>query len=229
MYGQDTIDGLWVTQGIFITRCSFLAPSKHVPGDHSLVWMDVNYELTFRHIPILPQTFQARCLQLYDTKTTRWYMDQYKHLLYAQGLPDCLNQLCQTISEGQPLTAQQAAEADAVDALCTQAMLTAARKCCKLKMGCVSFSPMMGRPKQCIVFWMLALKHHKGGRVSSNLWRQKKLHAGITEHVRHLSLQDITTRLHQACQEYRLAKQQHVSLCKNFLKSLVTKDSTRLL
>ena len=68
VYRQDTIDGLWVTQGISVTQCGFLATGKQVPGDHSLVWMDVPYELTFCHIPILPQTFQARRLRLYNTK-----------------------------------------------------------------------------------------------------------------------------------------------------------------
>ena len=73
MYGQYPIDGLWVTHGITVTRCGYLAPGDNVPGDHSLVWMDVTYDSTLHHSPVLPQTFKARQLWLYNTKTTRRY------------------------------------------------------------------------------------------------------------------------------------------------------------
>ena len=134
-----------------------------------------------------------------------------------------------SISAGSPLTAEQAAEANAIDAPRTQAMLTVERQYCKLRMGRVSFSPMTELPKRRIVFWTLTIKRRKGGRVSSNLWRRKKSQAGITEPIGCLSLHELSTWLHQARQEYRGAKQSHVTSRENFLQSLGTKDSQRLL
>ena len=59
MYGQDVIDGLWATIGVTVSCCGYLAPGEQVPGDHSLLWMEVTYESMLRHFPILPFTFQA--------------------------------------------------------------------------------------------------------------------------------------------------------------------------
>ena len=68
MYGQEVIDGLWATTGVMVSCCGYLALGERVPGDHSLLWMDVTYESTLKQLPILPLTFQAQCLRLYDPK-----------------------------------------------------------------------------------------------------------------------------------------------------------------
>ena len=160
MYGQEVINGLWATTGIKVTWCGYLAPGKLVPGNHSLLWMDVTYESTLQHqhLPILPQTFQARHLRLYDSKTVKRYLNKYRSLICQVGLPSRLGNFCQSISVGVPLTPAQAIEADAIDALRTAAMLTAECHCRKLKMGRVSFSPAMELPKCHLIFWSLAIK-----------------------------------------------------------------------
>ena len=87
MYGQEVIDNLWVTTGINVMRCGYLAPGKLVPGDHSLLWMDVTYESTLHHLPILLHTVQVRRLRLYDSKTVKRYLDKYRLLICQAGLP----------------------------------------------------------------------------------------------------------------------------------------------
>ena len=59
MYGQDVIDGLRANMGIMVNRYRYLAPGENVPGNHSLMWMDVTYKSALHHLPILPQTFQG--------------------------------------------------------------------------------------------------------------------------------------------------------------------------
>ena len=108
-------------------------------------------------------------------------------------------------------------------------MLTHECQCRKLKMGRVSFSPTTKLPKQQIIFWTLVIKQRKGGRVSSNLCSCKKAHAGITEAVGPLALFDLASCLHQAQQDYCLAKQKHVASRESFLTSLGTKDSAWIL
>ena len=227
MFGNRTIDGLWVTPGVEVKRCGLFAPGDQAPGDHSLMWLDVSYESALGHRPVTPHTFRARRLRLYDTKTTNKYLDEYQSLLEQYNLCDRQIRLHTSLSYGIPLTQAQAREANAIDELKTKAMLQAEKRCRKLKMGGVAFSLATEIPRRKIIFWNLAIKRRKGGKVSSRLWRRKKLKANIKESIKSLSLNDMQQRLDQARQDYRQAKRNHISEREAFLKSLSRKDCDR--
>ena len=229
MFGNTVIDGLWATPGVQVSKCGFFAPGDGAPGDHSLLWMDVAYESVLGKSPTLPQTFRARRLRLFDSKATNKYLDIYQQLLAADQVISRQKRLCRSIRYGVPLSPAQAHEADAIDALKTRAMLTAEKRCRKLRMGGVSFSMATEGPRRRINFWTLAIKRREGGAVSSLLWRRKKQKAGIQESTRELSLQDMRERLLQARQEYRQAKARHHTERESFLQSLSHQDRNRLL
>ena len=163
------------------------------------------------------------------SKTVKKYLNTYYSLLHQVAIPSRLAQLCQSITVRVPLNPAQAAEPNAIDALRTDTMLRAEHQCCKLKMGRVSLSPTTDFPKHRLVFWSLAIKRRKGGKVSANLWHCKKVQAEITEQVGLLSLQALHEHLNQACNDYRQVKQNHVAKQESFLKSLDTKVSEQLL
>ena len=96
-------------------------------------------------------------------------------------------------------------------------------------MGGVCFSLATEIPRRKIIFWNLAIKRQKGGKVSPRLWRQKKSKAKITKSTCNLTLEDMYQRLVQARQAYRQAKRNHHEERTSFLASLGTKDSKRLL
>ena len=76
--GQTVIDGLWATPSVSVIHCGYFAPGNSAPGDHSLLWMDVQFMSVLGHIPHLPPTFKAWWPCLYDTKTTKKYLDSYQ-------------------------------------------------------------------------------------------------------------------------------------------------------
>lgn len=228
MYGSKVIDGLWATPGIQVSECGYFAPGD-ISGDHSLLWMDVSYESALGHRPPTPQTFKARRLRLYDSRTTTKYLDKYEEKLHQRQLIPRQIRLLKTAKYGKPLTPYQAREANAIDCLKTKAMLSAEKKCRKLKMGGVAFSLATEGPRRRINFWTLAIKRRRGGKVSSRLWRRKKRKAGIVEAVRILSLETMSDRLKAARQDYRNAKKNHKEERVTFLQTLKPKDRDRLI
>ena len=133
-------------------------------------------------------------------------------------------------------------------------MLKAERKCRKLKMGLVDFSPTMAKLLNQISFWDIAIrrriqraKHIQDGhrydqannshaprpdkppQMSSRLWRRKKKAAGITLQTRHITLDEMRDHRAKAKKEYLRLKPSHADLRASFLKTLPTKDAERLL
>ena len=112
-----------------IKQCGYFAPGDMNPGDHSLLEMDILYNSVLGHSPILPQTFKARQLCLYDSKTTEKYLCLYRGLLHSNNAIDRQVRLHKSAQYGVPLTPAQAIEADSIDNLFTNATLTAEKKC----------------------------------------------------------------------------------------------------
>jgi hypothetical protein len=190
--------------------------------------MDVSYASTFNYTPPFPDTLQARRLRLYDSKTVEKYLDKYEQLITDKGLIKRQIKLRQSVHQGIPLTPAQRLEADAIDALKTQAMKKAEHQCRKLRMGGVRFSEATEGPRRRIIFWEMAIRRRKGKRVSSRLWRRKKAKAGIVERTKDLTIYDMWSRLRQARLEYREAKKNHEAERQSFLTKLRPKDRDRL-
>lgn len=83
--GNRIVDGMWGTPGLAIQRGGYLEPGDF-PGNHSLLWADISYTDALGHNPPLPQTPQARRLQLWNTRCTKKYLDQYEQYIYQRKL-----------------------------------------------------------------------------------------------------------------------------------------------
>jgi len=70
---------------------------------------------------------------------------------------------------GQPLTPQQQLEYEEINTRKTQAMQQAERKCRKLKMGAVEWSPQLALSRALITMWMAMVKACTGKHISSRL------------------------------------------------------------
>ena len=46
--GSKPIDGIWATAGISPTACGYCEFGKGFPGDHRLLWIDIDYVSAFR-------------------------------------------------------------------------------------------------------------------------------------------------------------------------------------
>ena len=234
------VDGMWVTPGITVHRSGYLEP-KDFPGNHSLVWMDISYDDALGHNPPTPVSPAARRLKLGYSKTVDKYLKIYERLIDFHSLPQRQFTLEASTSYGVPLTAQQAQEAEAIDCLRTRCMLKAEKKCRKLRMGRVDFSPKLAKYLNQMAFWDVAIarrelkeksraaRRRDRRKISSILWRRKKKAAKITKSTKDMSLPDMRAARRKAKSKYIKTKQNHRNHRKTFLKTLPKKDRDRLL
>ena len=120
----------------------------------------------------------------------------------------------------------------------TKCMLKAEKKCRKLKMGMVDFSPKIAQSLNKLAFWDVAIKRRlqtqnttntsPKARISPRLWRRKKKKAGIKRQIGLMTLADMQLERDKAKQEYRTHKKEHKQLRRKFLDTLTPKDRDRL-
>jgi hypothetical protein len=111
-------------------------------GDHHPIWLDVAYQAALGHPPPKLSTPLAGRLQLQNPKCVKCHMDELKKRLLEHKISARIFALEQSVlaNPDQPPTQAQASKANAIDNLCTQAMLGAEKKCHKLRMGKMPYS-----------------------------------------------------------------------------------------
>ena len=95
----------------------------------------------------------------------------------------------------------------------------AERRCRKLKMGQVAFSPEIAKARILIQAWLLLDKRAKGLTVSSRLL-QRTMQAELPSSHRHLPPALIATNLKSAYTSYYSIKSDHICLRKDSLQDL---------
>ena len=223
------MDGIWGTPGLHVAQCGYLEPGD-VPGDHSLLWADISYSSALGHDPPWPSKATARRLKLGCSKTTNKYLDRYASLVDQHHLLPRQFKLESTTSYGIPLTPTQAEEAEKIDILRTRCILTAEKKCRKLKMGEVDFSEAISIPTKHIAWWEVAIRRRRNLPVRLKLWERRKNEAGFKgKPTAQYSIQEMIMLLRQARALYRQEKKKHEASRKSFLLTLDKKDRDRLL
>jgi len=93
-----------------------------------------------------------------DPTVQHRYINEYKGQGYQHKIFTRAKALWEQITPGQPLTPQQQLEYEEIDTWKTQAMQRAKRKCQKLKMGAVEWSPQLALSRALIAMWMAMVK-----------------------------------------------------------------------
>jgi hypothetical protein len=192
------------------------------PGDHYAIWCDITFDSALGHNPPPLAPPQVQRLNLDHPPTVAKYQSTLTSQRLLHKLPSRLEALQNSIllnPPGAPLTPAQQLEADRIDSIDTQAMLHAAKKCRKLRMGMVEFSPLIADLRARITFWTLALKRRHGYHCSSRYWHRLKLHANVTEDLHLLSSAEVATRLKETFAQYSSAKKEHRKERDKFAKS----------
>ena len=230
------VDGIWATPGIQVTRCGYLEP-KDFTGDHSLLWMDVSFSSALGHNPPDPVIPTARRLKLGYSHIVDKYLKIYERRIQKYNLIERQIRLEASTYIGVPLTEAQRQEADAIDFLRTKCMLYAERKCRKLRMGAIQFSPELAQAIKELAFWDVAIRRKfptlrpdgtPRPQISSNLWRRKKKAAGIKQTTGHMTKEEMQEAYRAAKTRYKEAKANHEELRTKFIDTLPAKDRERL-
>ena len=177
--GSVPIDGIYVTPGLMEgARCGYLAfGNAPYKCDHRATWLEININHVFGN-SLTPAKYFARRLKCGDPRVVKKYADNFANSIKQHGLlPRArANQLKAMSGE---FTAEDQKEWEAIDKIRIPAMKAALKKCRKLKMGGVPWSPKIQALIDKICAWNLLFRRRNGaninGRHLRNCFKQAKL------------------------------------------------------
>ena len=213
--GQNKIDGIFTSHAIEIKQCGYL-PFDYFPSDHRGLWIDVNYTKVFGFLTEKSVRPNARRLKTNDANVVRKWQQVYSDFLEEHGLMRRQFELESSI-QGRTMTSSQIQEYNTIVTLRTAGMDRAEKKCRKLKMGNVPFSPILELDRKKISLWTAVRKKKLGCKSSTrNIIRLGTL-VGIDNPVGY-SLDAVNKNLQQAKKDYYLKKPKAQELRNKFLE-----------
>jgi hypothetical protein len=215
--GVEAIDAIYVSQALVGCQCGYLAFGAAIPSDHRALWVDIPFQLAFgHHLP--PVVFpHARCLKCQVPRIVRRYLQLFEEFAQRHQLPERAFALQEQCS--YPLAPLHAAEWEAIDSLRVQGMLYAERRCRKLRMGGVLWSPEVQHNMDVILLWQLVCKRRKGVHVGSRVIQRLATKTGLPNAMSS-SFEDALSSLRQAHRTYKASKRNAPSLRKTWLENL---------
>ena len=215
--GSKPIDELFVSSSIQVASAGYLSHGDGL-GDHRPIWIEVtkNSSLGAKLPPIAK--FSGRRLKMKDPRIVNRYLRLFedacnKHHLFART-----TSLFQSITPFEPLTKAQEEEYEKLDALRVKAMKNAERKCRKLYMGNVRWSPQYQLARDRIKYIRNCISKKKGTKIHARTLIRDAKRAKID--IEHFSLSQMEQSLSTAFEEYKKIKQQHIQLRQSYLEDL---------
>ena len=110
--------------------------------DHRWLWVDIDFEKVFGYITSSYVQPAARRLKTDDPRTVHKWQQAYESFIQDDNLLKQQWQL-EALITSLPLTEDQIKTYNSIVCQCTKGMKLAEKKCRKLKMGNVPFSPYL--------------------------------------------------------------------------------------
>ena len=131
---NKVIDGIWVTPSLIIQGGGY---TDYGPWDHRTPWLDIDLLSTFgSNQPNNPLRTSGRRLQLSVPKTVQRYLNNLLPQIEDHNLLERVRKLDATVQTS--LTQSQINELELIDSQRTAAMLSAEKKCRKLRKGTIA-------------------------------------------------------------------------------------------
>jgi hypothetical protein len=186
--GSVPIDGLFVSQSLFQCQCGY----TDIVCDHRMLWIDVPVELALGYSPSAIAKPSPKRLILQDPRIVKKYNKILHEHLEKHEVLSQIRKLEDEI-EGK-MTPAQMSEYNRLDTFRIQAALIAQKRCRKLCMGAVPYSPKLSLAGKKIRAWKLLLKKKSGGLVQTKYLQRKLKEADIAD-TSLLSILDIQEHL----------------------------------
>ena len=200
--GSIPIDGLYVSSTLRGLQCGYLAFEEQF--DHRCLWMDIPLTIAFGHsIPAIV-TAKARRLKCEDPRIVRKYQDTLRDYLAQHNLLEEAQELQRKAS--YPCTSQHETDYNRLDQLRVEGMMEADKKCRKLTMGAIQYTPAYSAARTRIELWSLVVKKLRGGIVDSTYLRRKAKSAKVTDPLGRTLEEALEMRTAAYQDEKRLAK-----------------------
>ncbi len=206
--GTKTIDAILLSNDLDGNKGGYL-DFGHVPGDHRGLWIDLYVEEFIGYHPPPVVNAKARRLKMDDPSVVARYNQLLDGYLHHHGLYLRMHRLMEDLGDDE-FTREQAKEFEAIDKLSSTGMLIAERKCRKLKMGGVKWSPTIQKSRDTILLWTLVHRRLKGRKVGARriVRLKKKLSISHTK----VTTEEAKSLLSNAYVVYKAAKKEAESL-----------------
>jgi hypothetical protein len=203
--GSLPIDAIFVSANCTNCQCGYLP----ISSDHRVLWVDIPYTIALgRNIPAFPYRRPQR-LTLQDPRVVKKYLTDLTTFLQNHDVLKRAQDLWEPVDSG--ISAGHVREYNAIDELRTKGILWADKRCRKIRMGQVDFSPTLVMAWNKIKAWQLVKRKFAGQKVKSRyLFRALKA-AGILD-ISLLTLSDATEHLASALSIYKRAKKEATTL-----------------
>ena len=215
--GRHPIDEIFTTSGLTIQGSGYLQHGVN-EGDHCPVWLEISLDSALGINPPPIQSIHARRLKMKDPNVVKKYnailQEEFeKNQIYTRALR-LYNQFSGT------LTPSQKVEYDHLDELREEAMQTAERKCRKLHMGALPWSPTLQHARDMVQYVKLTLRRKRGRNVSARFLMRLSKKVGVN--YVDISNRKLEKLLYEALQTYKQLKKEAKTMRESFLEYLAT-------
>ena len=213
--GANPIDGLYVSRSLRGLKCGYLP--FHEQFDHRMLWIDIPFSIAFGHNISETVRVSARRLKCEDPRIVKKYQDCLKVYLSRYNMLEEARWLQSRATF--PCTRQHEIEYNLLDSIRLEAMMEADRRCRKLPMGAIPYTPAYSAVRTLIELWTLVIKKLSGKNVDSRFLARKAKKANIVAPLDRTLLQAKEKRAAAYRDEKRMAKSA-VNDRKTWLESL---------
>jgi hypothetical protein len=195
--GTKPVDAIWVLSSLRHSECGYLPFGSF---DHRPLFIDLPSHLVFGSSALPAVRPQAQRLQLEDPRIVQRYQDRLRTRIRQHRLISRAAVLY--AGKTSPPTEAQVAEYNAIDKVREEAMKEADKRCRKLRMGAVPFTPEYQAVTLTIRLWSLVRKQQISGKVDSRYLKRISTRANIPNPLRYTK-DEVRQRLDAAYREKR--------------------------
>jgi hypothetical protein len=215
--GKNPIDEIFCSRSLNVKSAGYLAHGQST-GDHRPIWVDITKKsLLGLQLAKLP-SFNARRLKCQDPRVVSRYNSVLEKFLTTHGVYNRIYNLFHNFST--PLTLDQEIEFEKLDRLREQGMMLAEKKCRKLRMGGLRWSPMLQAARLTILYYKLTLAKRTDRNISSRFLI--RLSNKVNINAMHMSKPQLVQAINTSFDNYKHIRVQHKELRRSFLDDMAS-------
>ena len=217
--GVNPIDTIMCTAGITVVKAGYLPFGEGI-GDHRPLFMDVTIASTLGVKLTTPKNVVARRLKTLDPRVVRKYNKLLKRFYRQFSLVDQVSLLQERAT--YPLSDEDASTFERLDEIRIRGMVYAEKRCRKLKMGGIPWTPELSNIRLSIEVWKLVVARLKGCAVGARTIIRKKKRAGMENIETNVPIDFAMEQINTLFAEYKEYLTQKVEKRQDFQNQLAT-------
>ena len=215
--GNRRLDCILISATLKTGRCGWL-PFDSMPGDHRVGYLDIKVKDFIGHRPGNIPSHAARRLKLDDPRVVRKYQEILDESLQAAGAFAAVKRLQTYVTSIGTFDDKAEALFESIDKKREEAMKIAERKCRKLKMGGLQWSPALQYGRDKILLWTLVLRRLLGRNIGAKRILRLKKRLKISNTL--VTKAQATSFINQAFTEYKVLRKNDRQLSRTYRDEL---------